>query len=192
MNKSAYSGVAALFKKYWQAYGGAKAIYSSPYFHLSIVITIISYGTWIKPDWVNLPISVLPNIIGFSLGGYAIWLTIGDEKFRSAISGDSDEGKKSPFYIVNATFVHFIFLQIISLLYSLVVNSSPISSLPLALKQKIVHYIPYIHEIYIAVSLFASGVGFLIFIYALLTALAATMAIFRIGGWLDIHQAKKK
>ena len=191
MRTSQYKGALKLFKRYWVAYGGLKAVTLSPYFHLSLLITIISYGSWINPNWVDTPISVLPNIIGFSLGGYAIWLALGDEKFRYTISGKSKDGSDSPFIKVNATFVHFIILQVISLLFALIVKSKPLYNSPLDWQHYALNIAPWLYDFSNIAHIVASFVGYLLFIYAILSALAATMAIFRIAGWLEVYHMKQ-
>ncbi|MGN4982465.1 hypothetical protein ACTFBY_13910 [Aeromonas dhakensis] len=191
MRTSQYKGALKLFKRYWVAYGGLKAVTLSPYFHLSLLITIISYGSWINPNWVDTPISVLPNVIGFSLGGYAIWLALGDEKFRYTISGKSKDGSDSPFIKVNATFVHFIILQVISLLFALIVKSKPLYNSPLDWQHYALNIAPWLYDFSNIAHIVASFVGYLLFIYAILSALAATMAIFRIAGWLEIYHIKQ-
>lgn len=192
MLTSQYKGVFRLFKRYWAAYGGLRSIVLSPYFHLSLLITIVSHGSWIDPDWVDTPISVLPNVIGFSLGGYAIWLALGDEKFRYTISGKSKDGSDSPFIKVNATFVHFILLQIIALLFALIVKSKPLYNSPLNWQHYFLEMAPWLYDFSNVALLIASFVGYLLFIYAILSALAATMAIFRIAGWLEVYHIKQK
>lgn len=191
MRTSQYKRALKLFKRYWVAYGGLKAVTLSPYFHLSLLITIISYGSWINPNWVDTPISVLPNVIGFSLGGYAIWLALGDEKFRYTISGKSKDGSDSPFIKVNATFVHFIILQVISLLFALIVKSKPLYNSPLDWQHYALNIAPWLYDFSNIAHIVASFVGYLLFIYAILSALAATMAIFRIAGWLEIYHIKQ-
>ncbi|MGL6465122.1 hypothetical protein [Aeromonas sp. Y318-1] len=191
MRTSQYKGALKLFKRYWVAYGGLKAVTLSPYFHLSLLITIISYGSWINPNWVDTPISVLPNVIGFSLGGYAIWLALGDEKFRYTISGKSKDGSDSPFIKVNATFVHFIILQVISLLFALIVKSKPLYNSPLDWQHYALNIAPWLYDFSNIAHIVASFVGYLLFIYAILSALAATMAIFRIAGWLEVYHMKQ-
>jgi hypothetical protein len=191
MRTSQYKGALKLFKRYWVAYGGLKAVTLSPYFHLSLLITIISYGSWINPNWVDTPISVLPNVIGFSLGGYAIWLALGDEKFRYTISGKSKDGSDSPFIKVNATFVHFIILQVISLLFALIVKSKPLYNSPLDWQHYALNIAPWLYDFSNIAHIVASFVGYLLFIYAILSALAATMAIFRIAGWLEVYHIKQ-
>jgi len=191
MSKGAYSGLKKIFSRYWKAYGGWSAVFKSPYFHLSILLTCLSHSIWINPNWVEIPISVLPNIIGFSLGGYAIWLALGDDKFRASISIKSKEDKESPFMVVNSTFVHFIVLQIVSLLIALAYKAAPIQSLPDAVKQWLARQIESIEAYVYAVQIFTGALGYLIFVYAIMSALAATMAIYRIAGWLDIYHMNK-
>jgi hypothetical protein len=186
---SQYSGIKKLFNRYWIAYGGIKAILGSPYMHISLLITLVSSGIWLKEDWVELPISVLPSIIGFSLGGYAIWLALGDDKFRASIAGKTNL-TESPFIVVNATFVHFIVLQILALISALIAKSHPIYNSPLFIQRFLLDLAPWLYEVSIAISYIASFFGYFLFVYALLSALAATMAIFRIAGWLDVYHAK--
>lgn len=188
--KSQYSGVKKLFNRYWIAYGGINAILGSPYMHISLLIALLSSGIWLEDDWVELPISVLPNIIGFSLGGYAIWLALGDDKFRASISGKTNSGGESPFIVVNATFVHFIVLQILALISALVGKSHPIFNSPLFIQRFMLDLAPWLYEVSIAISYAGSFFGYFIFVYALLSALAATMAIFRIAGWLEVYHGR--
>lgn len=190
-SKSQYTGIKKLFLRYWKAYGGLSAILGSPYMHISFLVTVFSFGTWLNDDWVDTPISVLPNIIGFSLGGYAIWLALGDDKFRASISGKTNNGGESPFIAVNATFVHFIVLQILALVIALVGKSQPINNSPLFIQRFLLELAPWLHDVSIVISCVGSFVGYFIFIYALFSALAATMAIFRIAGWLEVYHVKQ-
>ena len=189
--KGQYTGVRKLFARYWVAYGGFKSIVGSPYMHASLFITLISSGIWLEYDWVEIPISVLPNIIGFSLGGYAIWLALGDDKFRASISGKTKDGRESPFIIVNATFVHFIVLQILALIAALIGKSQPIYNSPLFIQRLLLDLMPWLFEVSQMISIASSFVGYFLFIYAIFSALAATMAIFRIAGWLEIYHVKQ-
>src|SRR5699024_306750 len=104
----------------WSAYGGIKALLLSPYFHAAVILTAVTAPTWMHPSWWELPIRVMPSVLGFSLGGYAIWLAIGDRRFRELIAGEGRGEKTSPFMMVNAAFVHFIILQFLSILYAIV------------------------------------------------------------------------
>ncbi|WNJ95568.1 hypothetical protein RND59_00140 [Vibrio ruber] len=189
--KGQYTGVRKLFARYWVAYGGFKSIVGSPYMHASLFITLISSGIWLEYDWVKIPISVLPNIIGFSLGGYAIWLALGDDKFRASISGKTKDGGESPFIVVNATFVHFIVLQILALIAALIGKSQPIYNSPLFIQRFLLDLAPWLYDVSQVISIACSFIGYFLFIYAIFSALAATMAIFRIAGWLEVYHIKK-
>lgn len=162
---SPYKYVGESISRYWKVYGGWHALLCSPYFHFSIVISLICYPVWsIEHEtraWFNLCISVMPNLVGFTLGGYAMILAFGNEKFLSLLAGADDDGDTSPFMKVNATFIHFIIMQILSLIIALIGLGWSIQTGVLAF------------------------IGFTVFIYALLTGVAAAFAILRLSGWFD-------
>ena len=112
-----------IFLRYWEAYGGIWALIKSPYFIASIIITIFLYPHWSSPGWWEDSLSIMPNLLGFSLGGYAMWIAIGDDNFRKLISGADEDGTPSPFMEINAAFVHFIILQILSIITSIVAKA---------------------------------------------------------------------
>ena len=177
-----------IFKRYWMAYGGSNALFKSPYLYSAIFISGISFSLWTKSGWWDLPISILPNLIGFTLGGYAVWLSFGDIKFRSWLC-KSRGNTASIFMKVNASFVHFIVIQVLSLLYAIIAKSLP------------VFHIAYIFNrfrdpssmafwSYCPVGMFikiGAFTGFCLFIYSILCGLAATMAVFRFSSWLEWH-----
>ncbi|MEZ9665623.1 hypothetical protein AB4275_19230 [Vibrio cyclitrophicus] len=187
-----YIGVFKQFSSYWTKYGGLKAIAFSPYAHISFIITMLSSGIWFDAtvSWYDKPIGVLPNVIGFSLGGYAIWLALGDDKFRAAISIPKADSA-SPFAVVNATFVHFISLQIFALVWALVASSKPIYNSPLIIQHWLLEIAPSLMEFSIILRHAGAFIGYFLFIYAILSALAATMAIFKISGWLELYEIGK-
>ena len=120
-------------------------------------------------------ISIIPSIIGFSLGGYAIWLALGDSKFRDVISGESGDGEVSPYMSVNSAFVHFIIMQFLSLITALLFKSYLDSDAPLSQVEKLI-----------------SGFGYGLFIYSLLCAVAATFSVLRVASWYDMYQTKRR
>lgn len=175
-----YKGVAGIFVRYWRAYGGAKALVSSPYFHVALLLTAITWGYWSKPLWWDQVIGVLPNLLGFTLGGFAVFLGFGDEKFRALLAGaDEDEPDKPSLYVsLCATFVHFIIIQILALLYAILSKSwwffyewpAPIRAL-----------IP-------CLNMLGGAIGYSLFLYSVTSILAATMHMFRIATWYEQHQ----
>lgn len=171
---SPYAGVRSIFQKYWNYYGGTHALVRSPYVHASLLMTLLLAPAWVQAGWWKTPLSIMPNVLGFSLGGYAIWLALGDEKFRQLISGGSEE-KASPFLELNSAFVHFIILQIITIFVALANDAYFSENRPDASWVLLIWFPSY-----------------LVFIYALMSALAATMAIFRAATWYDTYQGRQK
>ena len=174
-----FSGPAHMFKFYWRAYGGIRGIFCSLYFYTALLICFLLYPTWSKVGWWSDPIGLLPNIIGFTLGGYAIFTAFGDEKFKSLIAGQNEDGKTSPFINANATFVHFILLQIIAVILAIIGKSWFSKLLFTSLDNTPAFYI-------------FSFISYFIFTYALLSTIAATMAILRLAEWYDIFVKAQK
>lgn len=173
-----YAGVDNIFAIYWRNYGGKKSLLKSPYLAIAFLLCLIMYSSWCKDGWWNTPISILPSLIGFTLGGYAIFTAFGNEKFKELISG-STEGESdniSPFMEVNSAFAHFILLQIFSLIYALIAQSQPLKPIFDMVK------LPTL-ESWIAYPFWF--IGYFLFLYAITSAIAATFALFRIAYWYD-------
>lgn len=177
---SQYRGVYKIFRQYWSLYGGLGAILTSPYFHFSVILALV-----VSPydGWADQALEIMPNILGFSLGGYAILLAFSNERFLSIISS----GTNSAFLSVSSTFAHFIFVQISTILFAFTYGASPISKLPDCLKLYIAELIPYSVNIYHGLLIATPFIGLLLLIYSLTTALAATMSIFRMSIWYNKH-----
>ncbi|WP_160117021.1 hypothetical protein [Acinetobacter chinensis] len=174
---------------YWNAYGGWKALWSSIYLKISIVITFLCSQAWHSDNWISDAITALPSLLGFSLGGYAVWLSIGDERLKKILYVNKDSSKPTAYMKVNAAFVHFIFLQIICLLYLYLLK---FNSVPIILKYFESDWI-FSNEFYFLKSIltdFFNALGFFLFVYAILSMLAAVFAIFRIARWTDRLNSK--
>ncbi|NDV20863.1 hypothetical protein GO013_15740 [Pseudodesulfovibrio sp. JC047] len=107
--------------------------------------------------------SILPDILGFSLGGYVIMVGFGDTEFIEALRGrESKESGPSIYMKINATFVHFIVVQAITLFMALASSAMGISAHPLV-----------------------SLVGTFFLFYAIVTILAATFGVLTFANWYD-------
>lgn len=151
-----YQGIYDDLQLYWHSYGGWMSFVTSPYLHISIFITVIACPKFVcpkEPFWYSLPLSVLPNLLGFTLGGYAILLAFGDEKFKSVIAGKEPDGEPTYYMTMNGAFIHFIILQAITIIVAALGNIWGIKTGPLA------------------------WAGFCLFIYSVLSAVAAAMAV---------------
>lgn len=139
---------------YWAAYGRTSALVRSPALWFALVITLICTPLWTAQTWADLPLQILPNLLGFSLGSLAIILAIPTTKIFKDISED---GRPDSFYIeLCAKFVHFIFAQVVAILLALL-------SKAISLGQTIWF------------------VGFWAFVYAILTAALTALALFGVA-----------
>ncbi|MBS1186692.1 MAG: hypothetical protein H6R04_710 [Burkholderiaceae bacterium] len=174
-----YSGAFENIKRYWGAYGGRSAVLRSPYFHAAVLLLLVTWNSWSQPKWWEQVISVMPNLLGFTLGGFAIFIGFGDEKFR-AILAEPDEDKNKPTIYVSlcAAFVHFILIQLAALIYAIIVGS-------------LHFYVPwptFVEKLIPYLNLLSGSVGFCLFLYALTSLAAVTMHVFRIAHLYSVHQ----
>ena len=177
-----YTGVIEIFSRYWRAYGGLRAVVCSPYFHLAILVLLpVTFHTWSQPNWWNDALSALPNLLGFSLAGFAIFIGFGDERFRQILAEPEDNPLQPTIYVaLCSTFVHFIVVQIIALIYALVAKSFWFHAESMTPLEK---FLP-------AMNLTGGAVGYALFLYALTTVLAATMHVFRIASMYETFQRR--
>lgn len=174
-------------REYWRIYGGVGAVLTSPYFHLSIVIAILTSPIWVATKWWELSISVLPNIVGFTIGGYAILVSFGDEEFKRKIAGktDDDDGD-SPYMHVNATLVHTIIVQATALLVSIVFKGLSFISYAEISESKdwsLISVMP---------GVILSAPGFLLFVYGLVLLIPLSINIFEVASWYDHDQTGQR
>lgn len=181
--KYSYKGVCEIFERYWKVYGGWKALIVSPYFHISVVLLILTTHQWLYREWWEQSLSVLPNLLGFSLGGFAIFLGLGDEQFRSLLAEEDKDKNFSAYVSVSATFVHFILIQCLGIICALL--SKALAFKPEWLADKVMVYFHYITFIF-------WGVGYFFLLYALTSVIAVVMAIFRVTIWYEKYQELSK
>ena len=176
-----YRGVFSIYARYWRAYGGLAALVRSFYLHVALVITLICANAWLTAGWWNQVTSILPNVLGFTLGGFAIFISFGDEKFRRLLAEPYEDDLNAPTAYVKlcSTFVHFIFVQIVALLVAIIVEAMyfPWEKSPDFIKVAL----PWLNGV-------AGFVGYALFIYSLTSALAATMHVFRIASMYESFQ----
>lgn len=171
--------------RFWVAYGGWIALVKSKYLWASIILTAVLFKHWAGNEWWDDVLSIMPSLLGFSLGVFALWLAIGDDEFRRIVVGESVPGKTSPYMTVNATFVHFILLQLIAIFLALI-NKALNFKLP-----NDSFLLLILGGFFWPIVIFGKAFSYFIFIYALMSALASTFALFRVASWYDLKQTKK-
>lgn len=125
--------------------------------------------------------AALPNLLGFTLAGLAMSIGFGDDKFRALLAEpDADTTKPSAYVVMSSTFVHFILVQTIALVYAVVAKG-------------LWFYAEWMDPFRPALSVInqiGGCIGYAFFLYALTSVIAATMAIFRIASIYETYQRK--
>lgn len=173
MDKKALTNLEVI-RLVWRIFGGAKELVRGGDFWLAGLIWVLCYRVWSNPGWWDQPISVLPNLLGFTLGGFAIFLGFGSESFKEVIS--SKNPVKSPYLSVSAAFVVFVMTQCIALLWALVANALCFP-VPLALK-------PFAGALAVGTSI-SWAIGYFLFIFGIVLAIRASLRIFRLSRWYN-------
>lgn len=176
-----YSSVVKNLSRYWRAYGGWREQLRSPFLHLALLLLVLTFPNWSGPGWWELSISVLPSLLGFTLGGFAMFLGFGDEKFRAILAEPDDDDPTAPSLYVSlcATFVHFLIVQLTALIAALLAKAWWF----------VLPWPDYVVDVALpAANLLGGAVGYGLFLYAVTSILAATLHVFKIATWYEDHQ----
>jgi len=167
--------------RYFRAYGGWRAVFGSPLFVFSVVVMALSYGRWLSGDWASGSISMLPSLLGFSLGTYAILFSLITARVKGAMRAMKDERRISALEQVNATFFHFIFVQVLGLLWALAYQGTALFDLAQWLSPR---WSPAA-TIFEVARITGSAIGFLLLIYSVTLMIGAALAIYRLASIVD-------
>ncbi|MEB6479771.1 hypothetical protein [Acinetobacter vivianii] len=172
-----------LIEQYWKPYGGWKALLSSPFMWVALVVSIINYSFSQNENWIDTPLSVLPNLLGFTLGGYSIWLALGNTSLNEILAEKEDDDIPSEFMMVNASFVHFILLQIICLFFLIFLKTTKIQDTLifsfLGCSSTFITSVLYLAS-------FFNWLTFFLFLYSILSMLGALFSLLNIASVLDL------
>ncbi|MDU0310267.1 hypothetical protein [Rhizobium sp. 10PS4] len=183
-----YVAFGKALKGYYVAYGGVTSVITSPIFGLSLAITLLSYENWQKAQWVAQAQSILPNMLGFSLGTYSVLLSLLSEKLRVALATVGNGPKASYLSMMNATFFHFIFVQIIALLWSFLYQGSWAVDLFYSLDQS---WFPGAYRYFFIAMASGSFIGHLLLVYSLALTISAALAMYRVASLRDKEQQEQ-
>lgn len=152
------------FAAYWAHYGGLKKLLDSPYLLTAMVIALIFIPYWVNEDWTDFASGILPNLLGFSIGAVAIILAAPSMRTFGILAED---GHPTSFFMdLAARLVHFIMLQVLALGGIMAAEAYPNKA--------------------------TNGVGFLLFVYAVLTAVSAGLALFGVARILNAAAAMRE
>ena len=181
VNEHTLRGIIAI---YWRAYGGWRDVVRSPFLWLSIALTLLTFRLWLHGEWWAYPLSVMPSLLGFTLGGFAIFLGFGDERFKALIAGEEKDESgvsngPSPYMTVCAAFLHFVLVQVAALLAALVAAATSFSGTGV---------LAPVTAALQPLRWFGDMVGYWVFVYGLCLAAAAAIAVFRVAYWFDHYR----
>lgn len=171
-------------KRYFEAYGGWRAIFLSPLFLLSIVIAGVNYSNWISDNWSALAQSLIPNLLGFSLGTYAILFSLMTSHLKRALKENKNDQDVTYLDEINATFFHFIFVQVIALLWAFLYRGTILFDLMNALQSCWLYSLVVFRTLQMAGGL----LGMVLLIYSIALIVAAALMIYRLA--LIVDQAE--
>ncbi|HZT55823.1 MAG TPA: hypothetical protein VFA35_06330, partial [Burkholderiaceae bacterium] len=165
----------------WGMGGGLKGALRSFDFWLALVVWLLSIGLWTTPKWTDTVISVLPNLLGFTLGGYTVFLGFGSDSFKGAITAESE--RDSVYLSVSSAFMLFVGVQLFALLYALVAASLYFTTPNCLLS----------FSVELGHAAKAGGaIGYFIFCYSIALALRAAVRIFRLSRWYNTYLARTR
>ena len=166
----------ARLSKYLHNYGGWPEVFASPFFNLAFVIALANYQLW-QSDWVKLSQSLIPSMLGFSLGTYAILFSIISVKLKRALKEVKNERGIPYLHEMNATFFHFIFVQVLCVAVSFIHMGTGLHSLLTA----IVGPSEDLDSLFWLSRMILGFLGSTLVFYSLFLAIAAAMIVYRLA-----------
>ena len=180
-----YRELAKEYHRYFGNYGGVQAVLISPYFHASIIFLAFSTLSGSNGELAQYTLDFIPSLLGFTLAGYAIFISFGDDEFRAAIAGKVD-GKTSPLITFSTTFLHFILVQCLSFIIALIAIFARKDSVLYRVEEMFQVDVPaafFKLSYIIAEVVFATTTALLL--YSVFLVPAAAMAVFRMVSAFD-------
>lgn len=152
-------------RRYWALYGGWRALLRSPYLHVSILLSILlNICPSANFDPASETLSILPNVLGFTVGALAIILALSSSEFFAYMI---DNGKDDLLFMMTiASFVHFIIIQITAILGALIGSAYPLA---------LIHFL-----------------NTLLLLYAILTTLAIVIQLFQMATLFNASRKNNK
>jgi hypothetical protein len=175
---------ASRFRRYFRAYGGWSAIFRSPLFLVAVGVTAMGYGNWVGSDkWAATSQSLIPNLLGFSLGTYAILFSLMTGRLKRALKAVKNDHGVSFLDEINATFFHFILVQVSALLWAFLYQGTALYDLVQAIQPRWA----LIASAFAVMEAIGGGIGFVLLIYSITLIVGAALAVYRLALIVDPH-----
>lgn len=178
-----YADFREIVGRYWVAYGGMKEVGRSPFMHLAVAMTVLAGASWSSSSWQTTALGVLPNLLGFGVTGYAIWIGWGDSQLRRKLSEIEMRPGVTAYAQVSATFAHFALVQVAALVWALMFATLDHPVDPGGALAHLLAAVGLPSDAFSYGRPVGAAIGFFLFVYAILVALEATLALFRLATW---------
>lgn len=132
------------------------------------------FPVWSEPEWWELPMGMLPDLLGFSLGAFAFIVGFGNERFLNTMAGRDVGEDVSPYMVVTSAMLHFILCQVLALFLGLVASAAYQVVVP-----------GWFAELNSILRPAFWGAAFFVFVYALTLVAASALAAFEVVRWFD-------
>lgn len=159
------------FVELYRYYGGFRALISSFFFWISILLTIGSRHLAVEGSeiWIKHSIAILPSLAGFTVASFALFFAVLDERQRKLLlTPIAEMDNKAPLIVLSTSAFHCLFIQISALMYAIMYSSKPFPSFGLDER-----------TVFIINSVF-SVLGLFLFLYGVILILSVLSALFRL------------
>jgi hypothetical protein len=104
-------------KEYWDIYGGGRAFLGSPVLWGAFGLNLFAFPLWWHERWSDAAISILPNLLGLSIGAMAVILAFPTTRMFRFLAED---GRRDSFYLeIASRLTHFIIIQVVAIIFAL-------------------------------------------------------------------------
>lgn len=142
-----------------------------------MIVSALSYSIWLSPSWVDKVDSLIPSLLGFSLGTYAILFSLVSARLKGALRALKTDSGVSYLESINATFFHFIMVQVVTLVWATLFKGTWFFD-ALNLFGKETAWVSSIKWWGFRAGAFG---GFLLLTYSILLTIAAALAVYRLA-----------
>jgi hypothetical protein len=158
----------------WQNLGGYRGVLKSMDFRVAVLVALICWPAWSQSGWWGDPISVLPSLLGFTLGGFAIFLGFGSDQFKDLIANEDE--LKSEYLSVSAIFLYIVSIQVLGLIFAVISK---------AIYVPVLSFFDCIEVVFVFLNPVFWFLGFFVYIYGIVLSLRAAVRIFRVSRWYN-------
>ncbi|MDE4602475.1 MULTISPECIES: hypothetical protein [Sinorhizobium] len=174
--KIQFEGFRNSISEYFRNYGGWSELLSSPLLWIALAISTVSYRNWLEPNWLEVSQELIPSLLGFSLGTYAILVSLLTGRLKRALREVKNGRGVSYLADINSNFFHFIFVQVSALAWGFLFDGSWAYDAATFLKI----YYSRSMDVFEAVRTIGSFFGHFLLVYSFLLILAAALQVYRL------------